>query len=591
MRKHAFPIAFALGALSVVWVAAAVASTHLLVLVMTAVIGAVYVYGAQELRHYRRATAQLSQALADVPADLQQLDDWLVNVPASLQNAVRQRIEGERSALPGPAFTPYLVGLLVMLGMLGTFLGLVVTFKGAVFALEASTDLQAVRAALAEPIKGLGLSFGTSIAGVAASALLGLMSAISRRERLEAAHALDGHIATHLRPFSAVHQRQETFRALQAQAAALPAVMERMEALMERLEARSRQLDAQMAQRQEAFHRDVTVAYSDLAHAVGVSLKDSLATGAKAAGETIEPVVSAAMARIVDESHRMQQQLGAAAQAQSEGLLARLSEQLARTQAEQAQAEQQRLQAWSESLQAMAAALQAQWQQAGEQAAAQQQAVLQAVEAASGQWVAQSREQSDRVLASVEQLMQTASALPESVAGVITQLREEMARVAERENLTLQERTVLLEQLGTLMQAIQQASGQSADLVSQVGASAVELGSLGEAFTQAVQLFQSSNEKLVDSLQRIDASLGRVTARSDEQLAYYVAQAREVIDLSIASQQGLVDSLRQLQASPARTGGKAAAAKKPGQPAETATDAAAPADADEPVILSREDNE
>jgi hypothetical protein len=36
-------------------------------------------------------------------------------------------------------------------------------------------------------------------------------------------------------------------------------------------------------------------------------------------------------------------------------------------------------------------------------------------------------------------------------------------------------------------------------------------------------------------------------ARSDEQLAYYVAQAREVIDLSITSQQSIVEDLRQLR--------------------------------------------
>jgi len=124
MKKYAFHIAFAIGALSILWVAAAVASTHLLVLVMTAVIGAVYVYGAQELRHYRNATAQLQQALLRVPDDLEQLDPWLVDVPPSLQNAVRQRIEGERTALPGPAFTPYLVGLLVMLAaVLGRWKG------------------------------------------------------------------------------------------------------------------------------------------------------------------------------------------------------------------------------------------------------------------------------------------------------------------------------------------------------------------------------------------------------------------------------------------------------------------------------------
>ena len=37
-------------------------------------------------------------------------------------------------------------------------------------------------------------------------------------------------------------------------------------------------------------------------------------------------------------------------------------------------------------------------------------------------------------------------------------------------------------------------------------------------------------------------------ARSDEQLAYYVAQAREIIDLSIMSQRQIVDDLQQLPA-------------------------------------------
>ena len=70
---------------------------------------------------------------------------------------------------------------------------------------------------------------------------------------------------------------------------------------------------------------------------------------------------------------------------------------------------------------------------------------------------------------------------------------------------------------------------------------------MAEAFGQGVQQFQASNDRMIESLQRIETALGRSTARSDEQLAYYVAQAREVIDLSIASQQGLVENLRELQ--------------------------------------------
>ena len=53
-------------------------------------------------------------------------------------------------------------------------------------------------------------------------------------------------------------------------------------------------------------------------------------------------------------------------------------------------------------------------------------------------------------------------------------------------------------------------------------------------------------DKLVANLQRLEGSLDKSMARSDEQLAYYVAQAREVIDLSISAQQGIVEDLRRL---------------------------------------------
>ncbi len=183
LNKHLFAIAFLLGALGVVWVGIGFIDSSVLALAVTAIIGAVYVFGALELHRFRQATSTLASALAAIPENLTDLGDWLAGVPASLQNPVRLRIEGERVGLPGPALTPYLVGLLVMLGMLGTFLGMVVTLKGAVFALEKTTDLQAMRSALSVPVKGLGLAFGTSVAGVAASAMLGLMSAFSRRER------------------------------------------------------------------------------------------------------------------------------------------------------------------------------------------------------------------------------------------------------------------------------------------------------------------------------------------------------------------------------------------------------------------------
>ncbi|RYY91446.1 MAG: hypothetical protein EOO24_31320, partial [Comamonadaceae bacterium] len=274
MNKRSFAAAFAIGLLAVLWVGWGFVGTNALALAMTGVIAGVYLLGAWELKQFRAGTAALASALDATTEAPAELGGWLEQVPASLRAAVRQRVEGGRGTLPGPALTPYLVGLLVMLGMLGTFLGMVVTFKGAVFALERSTDLQAIRSALAEPIRGLGLSFGTSVAGVAASAMLGLLSALARRERLEVARTLDQRVATVLRPYSPVHQREETLRALQAQAHALPQLVGQLESMAGRLEARGRQLDEQLLARQGEFHREATRAYEQLARSVGASLQD-----------------------------------------------------------------------------------------------------------------------------------------------------------------------------------------------------------------------------------------------------------------------------------------------------------------------------
>ena len=218
---------------------------------MTALIGAVYLAGAAELLRFEQGTAALSQALAAIPENLAHPGEWLRTLPPALQNPVRLRIEGERVGLPGPAVTPYLVGLLVLLGMLGTFLGMVVTLNGAVLALESTTDLQTIRASLAAPVKGLGVAFGTSVAGVAASAMLGLLSAMSRRTRAQADNC-----STPASPprcaASLVQQRLETFKALQQQADALPAVVPKLDAMMLQLEHHSVQINERLLAEQGA---------------------------------------------------------------------------------------------------------------------------------------------------------------------------------------------------------------------------------------------------------------------------------------------------------------------------------------------------
>ena len=164
--------AFFLGLAAICWVGIGYIGVSPLALVMTLIIGGFYVMGGLELYRFDQATSTLARAVTGTSEAPAGLAAWLGPLPASLQNSVRLRIEGERVGLPGPTLTPYLAGLLVLLGMLGTFLGMVVTLNGTGTALESASDLLSIRSSLAAPVKGLGLAFGTSLAGVAASAML-----------------------------------------------------------------------------------------------------------------------------------------------------------------------------------------------------------------------------------------------------------------------------------------------------------------------------------------------------------------------------------------------------------------------------------
>ena len=680
MNKHLFVGAFALGAAAVVWVAAGFfASANMLALLMTAVIAAVYGFGALELQRFRQTTTGLASALAAIPTDLQHLGDWLSRVPAALQNTVRLRVEGERIGLPGPALTPYLVGLLVMLGMLGTFLGMVVTLNGAVFALESTTDLQAIRSAFAAPIKGLGLSFGTSVAGVATSAMLGLMSAICRRERLVAAQTLDTAIATTLRGFSLTHQRQETYKALQQQSLALPAVVNQMQTMMAQMETMSRQLNERLLSNQQAFHSDVKGVYTELASSVGQSLRDSLSESAHAVGASIKPVFEATMAGIANEAHTMHTRLVDTTQTQLDGVSARFTTAAATVtdgwsvalakqeqahaalvtglgqsleafgqsfaqrssshldamqtayatlQADHASGDRQRLEAWTGSLQAVAERTQASAGKTLEGISsllAQSEELVRARIDSEATWTQQHNERMDQAVSTlraelvalrdaealrgqaaverlgelqtaltghlstlgtaleepITRLIETASEAPRAAAEVIGKLRQEVSSSAARDNELLEERGRIMATLGSLLEAINHASVEQravidslvassavaltqagsqfaekvdaeaiklADIAAHVTGSAVEVSALGESFGFAVKSFNEANEKLIANLQRIESAMDKSMARSDEQLAYYVGQAREIIDLSILSQKEVFEGLRQLPA-------------------------------------------
>jgi hypothetical protein len=766
MTRLVFTVAFLLGAAAIVMMGANFIGSNTLALVVTAVIGGVYAIGVIELLQFHRATATLTQSLAalseDALARLTVLGDWLIKLHPSLQHAVRQRIEGDRIALPAPVLTPYLVSLLVMLGLLGTFVGLVETLKGVVVALEGSSDLEAIRQALTAPMGGLGLAFGTSVAGVAASAMLGLMSTLSRRDRMLATRELDGKITTVLRRFSNSHKQQETFEALQLQSQSLPAIADKLQLVADHVGQMAGHLGEQLTTNQHCFHESVQVMYRELAASVEKSLRGSveksdrvLAESGRLIGEGIQPIVQEAMVAIsakvnqgVQNTHQqlsrtVQDQLqvlsgdfakttdqvtrawqdGLTAHSRSnealiqgmQGSFVAFSDQFARGASDvldsvrqttsewggrQEAAEAAQRDRWIEALQqtqqqaaaqlerastavmgelrtvsethqssieslvgdvaTVSSELMVQLGQSHEQAVSRQQSVIATLEESARSMTEDAQAGSTRMLSEIGRLLstsealiqtridtetawleghdqrmgqltaglrnelaalreeemmrgqaavdrlaelestvtanlstlgkaleepmtrliQTASETPRAAAEVIGQLRQEISNNIERDNQLLEERSRLMTELDAVTESLTQTSaGQaaaierlvdsSAETLKEVGeqfaqrveaeaskasevaddfaVSAAEISSLGEAFKVAVDLHNASNNQLIESLRRIESALERSTTRSDEQLGYYVAQAREVIDYSVQTQRELFDDLRQLR--------------------------------------------
>jgi hypothetical protein len=523
--------------------------------------------------------------------------------------------------------------------------------------------------------------------------MLGLLSALCRHERIEAARRLDERIATTLRTYSQAWRREESFRLMQRQADAMPALAERLQTMMGAIERHSMAVQEQQIANQQALHANIESAYATLAASVGRSLRDSAAESARGASAAIQPVVQATMAGLsqemtalgatvtdavqrqldalsggfeastatvanlwtqaldnqqraggalidelrvalqhftstfeqrsasllegvsksvdagferaftawatalaqqqqAQEAHtaRHEQALTASVEAfeqHAESLLRTLGESHAGLHQQLAARDEARLQAWTGALDTIAKSLGDEWRQTGEQSASRQQAICDTLEQTARDICTQTQAHAAATIAEIERLLQAASEAPRAAAEVVAQLREKLSDSMVRDTAMLEERARLLETLGTLLDAVNHACTEqrsavdalvstSADLLARLGTqfsetvesetrklhgvaaqitgSAVEVASLGDAFGAAVQEFGASNERLVTHLQRIEAALDRSLSRSDEQLAYYVAQAREVIDLSMLSQKQIVEDLQQLAAQRASSG-------------------------------------
>ncbi|MFP3977507.1 DUF802 domain-containing protein [Marinobacter sp. KMM 10035] len=577
MSRLFFFFAFAIGLAVTAWIGQRFLGSDLLALSVTVIIAAVYTLGFVELMGFRSTTRKLQQKLSTTPESREQVTSWLSGLPEQVQFSVQRRIDGHFAALPSPQFTPYLVGLLVMLGLLGTFAGMIVTLSGAASALDGSTELSVIRSALAAPIAGLSLAFGTSIAGVAASAMLGLASTLSRRELLQVSRQLDKTLRQRLHHLSADYQRQQAFKALESQADALPQMATAMESMTARMEQLGQQLEQSLTRNQQEFHTTVGGHYQTLATSVAESLEKALESSSRLAAERIEPIVTEAMASLQSSAGKLHEDWSATTKQQ----LTALTE-IFQTQSTKLATQQQ------QGLDTLITRISEQLSQLHKQEAARGEAANDRLAQLEVIVTKHLTELGAGLEAPMTRLIETASETPKAAAQVISQLQSEMTRNSERENQLLEERQRLVQELDSLLESqrnnadsqreavdslisgagetltgiserfnvlIQEQSQQLGKLGEDITGSSQEVGALSESFLAAVELFSASNSQLQESLTNIQKALDNAGNRHDEQLAYYVAQAREVIDLSVSSQKDVIDAASALIANHAETSG------------------------------------
>ncbi|MEC7815367.1 MAG: hypothetical protein VX939_03790 [Pseudomonadota bacterium] len=495
-----FSLPFAVGGAVIAWVGAGFVGSDALALAFTGLIALVFAIGLVELVRFRRDTRLFAEALAQVPDSPEQAEPWLASLPPALYQALHKRLDGQPAALPAPSLSPYLTGLLVMLGLLGTFAGMIVTLSGAAAALDGSTDLASIRGALAAPIAGLSLAFGTSIAGVAASAMLGLAATLCRRERVLVSRRLDQLVRTVLHPLSAQYQRQQAFEALAIQSRALPEMTTALASTTDSLSRLGQQLERSLLDNQAGFYQqfhETQQRFQDslqhttaeqlqtLARSVADTLDQVVSRTAAQAGEAIQPVVASAMTQLKDDTSTalgvLQNETGAVARE------LRAERERIATQENAMLAERQRL------FEAMDAALEAHHGRSEQQ--------------------------------------------HQAVDALIARTSDTLASATQRFQSVLAEQS-------------QRLTGLSEEITG----SSQEVGALSDAFNAALEQFTNAHANICQSLSAVQNALDQAGQRHDEQLAYYVAQAREVLDLTVSAQQDVLGALKRDQ--PATSGAR-----------------------------------
>jgi hypothetical protein len=255
-------------------------------------IGAGLALGLVELVLRSRRALALGAELASLPPALE--EGQLERLSPPLRQLLRARVDHVPLTARDESVVPYLVGLLVMLGLLGTVLGLFETLGGASRALIAAGDVDALRGGLSGPLRGLTRSFGCSAAGVSASAMLGLAAALVRRREARLSAAVHAYAGSALQQLSPLRRQAGALEKLAQQGDALPRAASALELAAERV--------SSLAERWELAHRAAAAAQHQALEQAVRSLRGELSQAALGAGRDLQASLAQQVERMVQRT-------------------------------------------------------------------------------------------------------------------------------------------------------------------------------------------------------------------------------------------------------------------------------------------------
>jgi hypothetical protein len=267
--------------------------------------------GLVEINRFMKQLGGWRIACETIGKDESSPEEALEQAPKSVVHYLRMRLSGQYSTLPQLSLTPFLVGLMVMLGLLGTFLGLVETLQGARDALTGSTELEAVRMGLAAPIQGLSRAFGTSVAGVATSALLGFLLVSVRRETTQLQYELDYLLAGPLVSLSLVGRQTLALDSLTLHVENLPTTTEALGQVGNNLN----EMSITLQQMQTKSAAETAGLLSQTAKDVRETMSHSVGESITQAAQTLDPVLTFALQQAKEQAQQQFEQWNTALKA------------------------------------------------------------------------------------------------------------------------------------------------------------------------------------------------------------------------------------------------------------------------------------